>query len=159
MFHINDHNRRWWILGAVGGVLGMIVLDETVVGVALPTIRLDLAMSQVASHWVVNVYLLVFTSLAAAGGRMGDLIDMKRVFIIGLAFFGCGSLTAGLSENGAIIIIARSIQGVGAAIIFPTAVAMITEVFPPEQRGLAFGIQTMTGGTFLPGTSGRRLFH
>ncbi len=149
MLRIDDHNRRWWILAAVGGVLGMVVLDETVVGVALPTIRHDLGMSQVASHWVVNAYLLVLSSLAAAGGRLGDLIDFKRTFNCGLAIFGLASLAAGLSQDGAWIITARSVQGIGAAVIFPSAVAMITHVFPPEQRGLAFGIQTATGGVFM----------
>jgi EmrB/QacA subfamily drug resistance transporter len=149
MIRIDDDNRKWWILASLSGVLGMIVLDETVVGVALPTIRNDLGMSQVGSHWVVDSYLLVFTSLAAAGGRLGDLIDMKRVFIAGLAVFGIASLAAGLSEDGTAIITARGIQGIGAAIIFPTSVAMITQVFPAEQRGLAFRIQTMTGGTFI----------
>lgn len=146
---ISDVNRKWWILAAMSGVLGLVVLDETVVGVALPTIRHDLGMSQVASHWVVNAYLLVLASLAAAGGRLGDLIDFKRAFIGALAVFGLASLAAGLSQDSAWIITARSIQGIGAAVIFPSTVAMITHVFPPEQRGLAFGIQTATGGVFM----------
>ena len=149
MLRIEDHNRRWWILGAVAGVLGMVVLDETVVGVALPTIRDDLRMSEVASHWVVNAYLLILASLAAAGGRLGDFLGIKRVFIGALVIFGLGSLAAGLSQDSAWIITARSIQGIGAAVIFPSTVAMITHVFPRDQRGLAFGIQTATGGVFI----------
>ena len=119
------------------------------VGVALPTIRRDLGMSQVTSHWVINAYLLIFTSLTAAGGRLGDLIDFRSVFVAGLVVFGLSSLTAGLAQDSAWLIAARSIQGIGAAVIFPAAVAMITHVFPPEQRGLAFGIETATGGTFM----------
>ena len=149
MLRIDDHNRKWWILVAVGGVLGMIVLEETVLGVALPTIRRDLGMSQVTSHWIVNAYLLVFTIFAAAGGSLDDFIDVRRFFVAGLTVFGLASLAAGLSDSSTATITARSIQGIGAAIIFPTAVAMITQVFPPEQRGLAFGIQTAIGGSFI----------
>ncbi|HXV79297.1 MAG TPA: MFS transporter [Candidatus Binatia bacterium] len=149
MLRVDDHSRRWWILSAVGGVLGLIVLDETVVGVALPTIRRDLGMSLVSSHWVVNAYLLVLTCLVAAGGKLADLVDIRRIFIAGLAIFGLASLASGLAESGAAIITSRGIQGIGAAIVFPVSLAMITKVFPPEQRGLAFGIQTTVGTIFL----------
>ncbi|MGB7950326.1 MAG: MFS transporter [Candidatus Binatia bacterium] len=146
---VDDRNRRWWILGAVGGVLGLVVLDETVVGVALPTIRRDLGMSSVSSHWVVNAYLLAFTCLVAAGGKLGDLLDVRGVFSAGLAIFGLGSLASGFTESGAAIIAARGIQGIGAAIVFPTSLAMITQVFPPKERGLALGIQATIGTVFM----------
>lgn len=109
----------------------------------------DLGMTQVSSHWIVNAYLIIFASVAVAGGRLGDYIGLKLAFVIGLAIFGLTSLAAGLAQNGTAIIIARSLQGIGAAIIFPTSVSMITKVFPVEQRGLAYGIQTATGGIFM----------
>lgn len=82
---ISNANRKWWILTAMGGSLGLVVLDETIVGVALPTIRQDLAMSLVASHWIISAYLVVFTGLAAAAGKIGDLIDIKTFFVAGVS--------------------------------------------------------------------------
>ncbi|MEH6548283.1 MAG: MFS transporter, partial [Sneathiella sp.] len=149
MIRITDENRKWWVLAAMGGTLALIVLDETVVGVALPTIQKELGMSQVGSHWIVNAYFLIFTVLAAAAGKMGDLFGYRRMFMGALIIFGLSSIACGFAENSAWIIIARGFQGLGAAVIFPFTVAMITAVFPPEQRGRAFGIQTAIGGTFI----------
>ncbi len=140
---------RWWILGAMGGSLGLVVLDETVVAVALPTIRDDLGLSQVGAHWVINAYLLVFTGLAAAAGKLGDLFDIRGPYLAGLVIFGGGSLACGFSEGGAWMISFRALQGVGAAILFPLSIAIIPKVFEPEDRGLAYGIQTACGGIFL----------
>ena len=146
---ISDVNRKWWILAAMSGVLGLVVLDETVVGVALATIQPDLAMSQVASHWVVNAYLLTFTCFVAVGGRLGDMLGHRGFFVVGVAVFGLASLAAGFAQSGAWLIAARALQGIGAAIVFPASWAMLTSVFPIEQRGTAFGIQTTVGGTFM----------
>ena len=93
-FHIDDRSRKWWILAAMGGALGIVALDQTVVGVALPTIRHDLKMTLISSHWVINAYLFVFTSFAAAGGKLGDIYSLKKVFLLGLALFGLSSLAA-----------------------------------------------------------------
>ncbi len=133
----------------MSGVLGLIVLDETVVGVALTTIRSDLKISQVASHWVVNAYLLTFTCFVAVGGRLGDSLGHRGFFVVGVTIFGLASLASGFAQGGLWLISARAIQGVGAAIIFPAAWAMMTGIFPLEQRGLAFGIQTTVGGVFM----------
>ncbi len=146
---ISDANRKWWILAAMSGVLGLVVLNETVIGVALATIQRDLAMSQVASHWVVNAYLLTFTCFVAIGGRLGDSLGHHGFFVFGVAIFGLASLAAGFAQNGAWLIAARALQGIGAAIVFPASWAMLTSVFPVEQRGTAFGIQTTVGGTFM----------
>ncbi len=146
---LNDKNRKWWILVAMGGVVGLILLDETVVGIALPSVRRDLGLSQVASHWVINAYLLVFAGLAAAAGKLGDVIGLKRLFILGVVIFGVSSLAAGFAQNGAWLITARAIQGIGAAVIFPSSMAMVTIAFPKEQRGLALGIYGAIGTVFL----------
>ena len=146
---ITEQNRRWFILAAMGSTLGLIVLDQTVVGVALPTIRKALGMSQVGSHWIVNAYLLMLTGFAAAAGRMADIVPIQRIYITGAMLFGAASLSCGLAENSSWIIASRAVQGLGAAMVFPTSLAMITHAFPPEQRGLAFGIQTMIGGSFM----------
>jgi EmrB/QacA subfamily drug resistance transporter len=146
---IDDRTRKWWILAAMSGVLGLIVLDETVVGVALATIQPELAMSQVESHWVVNAYLLTFTCFVAVGGRLGDVLGHRGFFVTGVAIFGLASLAAGLAPSGAWLIAARGLQGIGAAVVFPASWAMMTSIFPAEQRGTAFGIQVTVGGLFM----------
>jgi len=88
MLRINEESRKWWILIAMGAVAGLIMLDETVVGVALPTLRADLAMSHIASHWVVSAYFLVFTGFTAAAGKLGDLLGLRSVLVGGLLLFG-----------------------------------------------------------------------
>ncbi|WP_169054309.1 MFS transporter [Nitratireductor sp. XY-223] len=144
-----DRNRQWWLLCALSGVLGLTVLGETIVGVALPTIRTDLGMTQIASHWVVNAYLLTFTCFVALGGRLGDKLGHGLVFQSGAALFAVASLAAGLAPSGGILIAATAVQGIGAAVIFPASMAMVTASFPPEKRGTAFGMQTTVGGVFM----------
>ncbi len=146
---ISDDNRKWWILAAMGAILGIILLDETVVGVALATIQRDLGMSEVASHWVVNAYMLVLAGLAAAAGKLGDIAGHRTVMITGLVIFGLASIACGLAANGGWLITARGIQGAGAAIIFPSSLAMLTIAFPEQQRGLAIGAYGAIGTVFL----------
>lgn len=133
----------------MGTVLGIVTLDETVVGVALPTMIRDLDLTTVASHWVINAYLLVFTGLAAAAGRLGDIIGLRRLFVIGIAIFGLASLACGFAQNGTWLIAMRAVQGIGAAVIFPGSLAMMTHAFPEEQRGLAMGIYGSIGTLLL----------
>jgi EmrB/QacA subfamily drug resistance transporter len=142
-------SRRWWLLAGMGGVIGIVLLDETVVATALPTIRDNLAQTQIASHWVINAYLLVFAGFAAAGGKLGDLFGQRAPFLIGLALFGLGSMACGLAQSSGWLIAARALQGGGAAIIFPLSMAMVTIAFPPAQRGVALGIYGAIGSTFL----------
>jgi EmrB/QacA subfamily drug resistance transporter len=140
---------RWGVLAAMGLTLGVVVLDETIVGVALPSMERDLGMSTLSGHWVVNAYLLVLTGLAAVAGKAADLVGYRRLFVAGLAIFSTGSLLCGFAPNAAVLIIARVVQGFGAAIVFPLTVAMVAMVFPPEKRGLALGIYTTFGGVFM----------
>ena len=133
----------------MGGVIGLILLDETVVSVALLSISREFGISQLATHWIVNAYLLVFAALAAAGGKLADLYGHKRMFLAGVATFSLASLVCGFAPSGAVLIAARAVQGIGAAIIFPLSMAMITIAFPPERRGMALGIYGATGTTFL----------
>jgi EmrB/QacA subfamily drug resistance transporter len=144
-----DDRRPWWILAAMGAVIGLVLLDETVVGVALATIARDLGLSQVASHWTINAYLLVFAGFVAAGGRLGDIIGLRTLFLGGVALFGLLSLASGLAQDGGQLIAARALQGIGAAVIFPASMAMVTIVFPEQQRGLALGIYGAIGTIFL----------
>lgn len=149
MLRITDENRKWWILFAMGAGAGLIMLDETVVGVALPTLRRDLGLSEVGSHWVVSAYMLVFTGAAAAGGKLGDIVGFKALALAGGAIFGLASLAAGFSDSGGFLIAARVVQGIGAAAIFPTTVAMIMIAFPKAQRGMAMGTLAAVGTSFL----------
>jgi MFS family permease len=103
----------------MGAILGVILLDETVVGVALPTIQIDLGLDEVESHWVVNVYMLLLACIAAVAGRLGDMVGHRRLMVLGLAIFGLASLACGFAGSGTWLIAARGVQGVGAAIIFP----------------------------------------
>lgn len=143
-----DH-RKWWLLGAMSGVLGLIVLDETIVTVSLPTISAELGLSVAAAHWVVNAYLLSFTCSVAIAGRYGDRFSRRSYFTIGALLFALASLLAAVAWDGAVLIAARALQGVAAAIVFPTSLALITAAFTTQQRGLAFGYQTMVGGIFM----------
>ncbi|MCR9137784.1 MAG: MFS transporter [Alphaproteobacteria bacterium] len=149
MIAIEQIRRKWWVLGAMGAALGMFLLDETVVGVALPTIQQDLDLSTVGSHWVVNIYLLVLTCLAAACGRLCDVFGFKRLFLTGIVLFGLASIGCGLATNLTELLAARALQGFGAAIIFPASMAMIAIIFPEEERGRALGIYGAVGTVFL----------
>lgn len=149
MHLISETNRKWWLLGAVSCVLGLVLLDETVVGIALPTIQKELGLSVNTAHWVVNSYLLSFACFVAVGGKLADLFGVLRVFLIGLVLFGLCSVACGFAENGAVLITARALQGLGAAIIFPLFMAMITMTFKKEARGQALAIGGAIGTTFL----------
>ncbi|MCP4319411.1 MAG: MFS transporter [Hyphomicrobiales bacterium] len=133
MLKITDDNRKWWLLTAMAGGLGLVLFDETVVGVALHVIKAELGMSEIASHWVVNAYLLVFAGLVAVGGRLGDVFKLKPLFLTGTTIFGVSSIAAGFSPNAEFLIAARAVQGIGAAIVFPLSLAIMTTIFPPEQ--------------------------
>lgn len=146
---IAENNRKWWILAAMGGVFGLLLLDETVVGVALPTIKRELSLSQIESHWVINAYLLVFAGFAAAAGKFGDIIGLRILFVVGVALFALASVASGLAQDGVSIITARAVQGLGAAITFPSSLAIITKAFSKEQRGMALGIYGSIGSVFL----------
>ncbi|MTH96743.1 MFS transporter, partial [Roseibium sp. RKSG952] len=146
---ISEKNRPWWLLGAVSGVLGLILLDETVVGVALPTIQADLGLTSTQAHWVVNAYLLSFACFVAVGGKLADQFGILKMFLIGLAVFGSFSIIGGFAQSGTMLIAARACQGLGAAIIFPLFVAMITISFPPGLRGTALGLGGSIGSVLL----------
>src|SRR5437868_6724302 len=139
-------NRRWWALGAVTLGTLMIYLDNNISNVALPTIQQDLGLTLSGLEWVTSSYLMVYAGLMLVGGRLGDVYGMRRVFLVGLTVFTLSSLVAGLATGGATLIAARSVQGVGAALITPASLALISSLFPdPRERGTAVGIWTAVG--------------
>src|SRR5919202_1243573 len=137
---LTDDNRRWWTLVAVAFGLFMIMLDNTVVNVALPSIRADLGISISELEWVVNAYALTFGVLLLTGGKLADLLGRRAIFIAGLVLFTGASLWCGLAGGAESLIAARTVQGIGAALMNPATLSIITATFPPRQRGMAIGI-------------------
>src|SRR6266511_3611012 len=135
-----EENRKWWTLGAVAFGLFMIMLDNTVVFVALSAIQNDLHISTSELEWVVNGYALTFAVLMLPGGKLADLLGRRLSFIVGLAIFTASSLACGLAGSATILIGARIVQGVGSALMNPATLSIITATFPPRQRGTAIGI-------------------
>ena len=135
-----EKNRKWITLAAVAFGLFMIMLDNTVVNVALPAIERDLHVSISSLEWVVTAYALTFAALLITGGKLGDLYGRKRIFIVGIAVFTLSSLACGLAPSAGFLIGARAVQGVGAALMNPASLSIITATFAPRERGQAIGI-------------------
>lgn len=136
---VTDENRKWWTLGAVAFALFMIMLDNTIVNVALPAIQLDLGIDVSGLEWIVTGYALSFAVLMLTGGKLADMYGRRRIFVIGLSIFTASSLACGLAGSAEMLIAARVVQGVGAALMMPATLALITAAFPPQQRGTALG--------------------
>src|SRR4051812_22501692 len=135
-----EENRKWVTLAAVSFGLFMIMLDNTVVNVALPTMEKDLHVTLASLEWVVIAYALTFASLLITGGKLADLYGRRRIFVVGLAVFTLSSLACGLAPSAGFLIGARAVQGVGAALMNPATLSIIVATFPPRQRGTAIGI-------------------
>lgn len=133
------HPRRWAILGVLVVSLLVVVLDNTVLNIALPTIQRDLQASQGQLVWAVDSYILVFASLLFTWGVLGDRIGRKKVLVIGLSIFGAASAAAAFAPSVEALIVLRGLMGIGGAAVLPTTLAIITVVFPPHERGKAIG--------------------
>ncbi|HSP73765.1 MAG TPA: MFS transporter [Gaiellaceae bacterium] len=133
-------NKRWWTLAAVSVGLFMIMLDNTVVNVALPSIERSLHMSISQLEWIVTAYALTFAAFMLTGGKLADLIGRRRIFVIGLVVFTASSFVCGIAPSSSWLIAARAAQGIGAAMMNPATLSIITATFAPRQRGLAIGI-------------------
>jgi EmrB/QacA subfamily drug resistance transporter len=137
---------RIWTLVIVSLGLFMMVLDNLVVNVALPSIRVDLGASIQTLEWTVNAYVLAYAVLLLTGAALGDRLGRKRMFIAGIALFTAGSAAAALSPTIDFLIGARAIQGVAAALVTPLTLTLLAEAFPPHQRGLALGVWSGISG-------------
>src|SRR3712207_219008 len=132
---------RWRALIVLCVGFFMIVLDTTVVNVALPSIQDDLGFSQSSLAWVVNAYLIAFGGLLLLAGRLGDLIGRRRVFLIGLGVFTVASIVCGVSQSQAMLVGARFVQGVGGALTSAVVLGLIVTMFPqPGEQARAIGI-------------------
>jgi EmrB/QacA subfamily drug resistance transporter len=136
---ITDDNRKWWTLGAMCFALFMIMLDNTVVNVALPSIQQDLGASISGLEWTINGYTLSFAVLLATGGRLGDIFGRRRMFLAGVVIFALSSATAGFAPDQTALVVSRIVQGVGAALMMPGTLSIITDAFPAHERGKAMG--------------------
>jgi EmrB/QacA subfamily drug resistance transporter len=140
--HVNPHHaRRWLILFVIAIAQLMVVLDATVVNIALPSAQEALQFSDDGRQWIVTAYALAFGSLLLLGGRIGDLFGRKRVFVVGLLGFAGASVLGGLAESFGVLVGARALQGVFGALLAPGALSLLTTTFTaPDERGKAFGI-------------------
>ncbi|WP_027005449.1 MFS transporter [Conexibacter woesei] len=135
------HARRWWILAVLGLAQLMVVLDATIVNIALPSAQHDLGFSDESRQWIVTAYALAFGSLLLLGGRIGDLFGRKWVFIAGLAGFAIASAIGGAAQSFGMLVGARALQGVFGAMLAPAALSLLTTTFTnPSERNKAFGI-------------------
>src|SRR4051794_22804071 len=136
---LSEENRRWWTLAAMCFALFMVMLDNTVTNVALPSIQRTFDASLSALEWTINAYSLSFAVLLVTGGRLGDIFGRRKVFLIGVVVFGASSATIGLAPTEAWLVASRAVQGMGAALMMPATLSIITNAFPPSERGKAIG--------------------
>jgi EmrB/QacA subfamily drug resistance transporter len=136
---ITDANRKWWTLGAMCFALFMIMLDNTVVNVALPSIERDLGSSLSSLEWIINGYTLAFAVFLATGGRLGDIFGRRLTFLIGVVLFSVSSATAGFAPDTTWLVGSRVVQGIGGALMMPATLSIVTNAFPASERGKAIG--------------------
>ena len=157
-----DHDRRWWILVVLCLSLVMVILGNTVLNVAIPTLIRVLEASDRDVQWMVDAYSLVFAGLLFTAGALGDRFGRKGALNVGLVIFGAGSLFAALGDGTTEIIGGRAIMGLGAAFVMPSTLSILTNVFPPHERARAIGIWAGiagAAGAIGPITSGFLLEH
>ena len=141
---------RTWTLVAVSLATFMTYLDNNIVNVAIPAIQRDLHLGTAGLEWVVSGYILAFAGLLLAGGRLGDIFGRRRLFLIGLAVFTGASLVAGLAGSADVLVLSRVVQGVGAALVTPTTLALISAAYPdPRERTAAVGTWSAIGALAL----------
>jgi EmrB/QacA subfamily drug resistance transporter len=138
--------RRWWPLVLLGAAQFMLIIDVTVVNVALPSIGRDLGLDRAALTWVAIAYTLLFGSLLLLGGRLADTFGRRRIFLAGLSLFTAASAASGLASDGNVLIISRALQGIGAALMSPAALSIITTTFQGPDRNRALGVWAALGG-------------
>jgi EmrB/QacA subfamily drug resistance transporter len=138
--------RKWWTLLVACVATFMLLLDITVVNVALPDIRSDLGATFTDMQWVVDAYALGLATVLLAAGSLGDLLGRRMIFATGIGLFAIASFVCGLSSTPTVLNVARAIQGVGGAMMFATALALIAQEFPPRERGTAIGLWGATTG-------------
>ena len=156
------HARRWWILGVLVISLLVVILDNSILNVALKTIQQDLGSSQADIEWAVNAYVLVFAGLLFTWGVLGDRFGRKRMLLAGLLIFGLTSALTAFAQTSGQLIAGRALMGIGGAAVMPQTLSIITNVFEPAERGKAIGIWAGFSGAAIaigPITGGFLLEH
>src|SRR2546422_2817493 len=144
---VATERRKWLALALLSAVQFMVVLDIAIVNVALPSIKDDLGFSQENLQWVISAYALVFGGVLLLGGRAADLLGRRRIFLVGLVVFTVASLFAGLAWSETSLIAARAVQGLGAAVITPAALSILSTTFVEgRERNIALGVWGAVGG-------------
>jgi EmrB/QacA subfamily drug resistance transporter len=146
MEHAEGYDRRWWILGVLCLSLLVIGLDNTILNVALPTLVRDLGASTSQLQWIVDSYTLVFAGLLLTAGSLSDRFGRRYALAVGLLIFGTGSVASAFAGTASVLILTRAVMGVGGALIMPSTLSILTNVFPPEERGRAIGIWAGVSG-------------
>jgi fucose permease len=146
---MTEHRRsKWLVLAVVGAAFFMTILDVAIVNVAIPSIQKDLNIAESTVQWVITAYAITFGGFLLLGGRMSDLLGRRRIFIAGLILFTLASLTCGLANSAGVLILSRAVQGLGAAIISPAALSIVTTTFEEgPDRNKALGIWGALGGS------------
>ncbi len=143
---MSTSRRSGWTLGIVSVALFMVVLDNLVVSVALPTIHRDLGASIQSLEWTVNAYVLAYAVLLLTGAALGDRFGRKHMFVLGMTVFTAASAAAGLAPSTGTLVAARVVQGAGAALVTPLTLTLLAEAFPDERRGMAIGVWSGISG-------------
>src|SRR5207247_7717621 len=144
---VASERRKWLALALLSAVQFMVVLDIAIVNVALPSIQVDLGFSEQNLQWVISAYALVFGGFLLLGGRAADLLGRRRIFLVGITLFTVASLLAGFAWSEASLISARALQGLGAAVITPAALSILSTTFTEgRERNIALGVWGAVGG-------------
>ncbi|HEX2074760.1 MAG TPA: MFS transporter [Geodermatophilus sp.] len=143
--------RRWWVLATMTVCLLVVIMGNTILNVAIPTLQRELGATQGELQWAVDAYILVFAGLLFSWGVIGDRVGRRRVLLIGLSVFTVGSVLAAFSSTAIEVILWRAVMGIGASAVQPTTLAVISNVFPPAERGRAIGIWAGTAGLAVAG--------
>jgi MFS family permease len=145
-----SYRRRWWTLAILSVSLLIIIIDDTIINVAVPTLQRELGASASALQWVVDAYIVVFAGLLLTMGALGDRFGRKRFLQLGLLVFAGASVLGAYAGSASQLIVARALMGVGGALIMPSTLSIITHVFPRGERVKAIGIWTGTASLGIP---------